>query len=184
MTKEEMWQAVRENNANYDGLFFYAVKTTKIYCHPSCKSKLPKQEHICFFESSADAIKAGFRPCKRCRSDLIDYQPMRDIAFQIKTLIEDAYHAQIELNHKIQGLGVTQRRLTDIFKDAYGMTPKAYADSLKLQEARRLLSNSNMKVIDIAYSVGFGSLSTFYAFFKKEIGVTPSAYRRGEAPTE
>ena len=177
MTEEEMWQAVSENNADYDGLFFYAVKTTKIYCRPSCKSKLPKRENICFFASSDDAIKAGFHPCKRCRSDLIDYQPMKDIASEIKRMIENAFAEQSEINRKMQNIGVTPRRLTDIFKDEYGMTPKAYADSLKLREAKRLLSDTDEKVIDIAYCIGFGSRSSFYTFFKKESGTTPSDYR-------
>lgn len=181
MTREEMWQAVSENNADYDGLFFYAVKTTGIYCRPSCKSKLPKQENICFFESSDDALNAGFHSCKRCRSDLALYQPMKDIASEIKRMIEDAFKAQTEINRKIKDIGVTQRRLTDIFKEEYGMTPKAYADSLKLQEAKRLLSDTGEKIIDIAHSIGFGSLSSFYSFFKKEIGMTPSEYRKKEA---
>lgn len=141
---------------------------------------MPKRDHVCFFESSDEAIKAGFRPCKRCRSDLIDYHPMKDIAFNLKQMIEDAFTTQTELNEKIQAIGITQRRLTDIFKDAYGMTPKAYAYSLKLQEAIHLLSNTNMKVIDIAYSAGFGSLSSFYGLFKKEFCATPSEYRKAE----
>lgn len=145
MTEEEMWQAVCENNSNYDGLFFYAVKTTGIYCRPSCKSKLPKRENICFFESSEEALKAGFHPCKRCRSDLIDYQPMKDIAYTVKKMIENAFETQTEINQKMRDVGMTERRLTDIFKDEYGMTPKAYADSLRLKEAKRLLLDTNQK---------------------------------------
>lgn len=74
-----MWQAVLHNDASYDGIFFYGVRTTGIYCRPSCKSKLPKRENVCFFTSSEQARKEGFRPCKRCHSDLIDYQPMRSL---------------------------------------------------------------------------------------------------------
>lgn len=181
MTEQEMWQAVLNNDAEYDGVFFYAVKTTGIYCRPSCKSKPPKRENICFFETSEQAKKEGFRPCKRCRSDLFDYQPMKRIAEDVKNKIERVYREQIDLYKKLNEVGVTGRRLADIFKDEYGMTPKAYADHLRLEEAKRLLSDTDKKVIDIAYSVGFGSLSAFYTFFKKEVRITPSAYRKKEA---
>ena len=103
---------------------------------------------------------------------------MKDIASEIKRMIDDAFKVQTEISQKIKNIGVTQRRLTDIFKDEYGMIPKAYADSLKLQEAKRLLSDTDDKIIDIAYSVGFGSLSPYYSFFKKEIGITPTEYRK------
>lgn len=178
MTEQEMWQAVLENDAGYDGLFFYAVKTTGIYCRPSCKSKAPKRENICFFESSEKARQAGFRPCKRCRSDLIDYQPMKQIAEDVKRKIETVYHEQVDLNKELNEIGVTRRRIADIFKDEYGMTPKAYADQLRLGEAKRFLADTETKIIDIAYSVGFGSLSAFYTFFKKEMEITPSEYRK------
>lgn len=178
MTEREMWQAVLNNDAGYDGVFFYAVKTTGIYCRPSCKSKPPKKENICFFETSEQARKAGFRPCKRCRSDLIDYQPMKQIAEDVKCKIEKVYCEQADLCKKLNEVGITGRRLADIFKDEYGMTPKAYADHLRLAEAKRLLKDTDKKVIDIAYSVGFGSLSAFYSFFKKEEKITPSEYQR------
>lgn len=180
MTDEEMWQAVLNNDAEYDGVFFYAVKTTGIYCRPSCKSKVPKRENICFFESSEQARQAGFRPCKRCRSDLIDYQPMKQIAEDVKQKIETVYHEQADLNKELNEAGVTGRRLAGIFKNEYGMTPKAYTDKLRLEEAKRFLTDTEIKVIDIAYSVGFGSLSAFYCFFKKEMDVTPSEFRKNK----
>lgn len=180
MTEQEMWQAVLDNDAGYDGVFYYAVKTTGIYCRPSCRSKPPKRENICFFETSEQARKAGFRPCKRCRSDLTDYQPMKKIAEDVKHKIEKVYREQIDLCQKLNEIGVTGRRLADIFKDEYGMTPKAYADHLRLAEAKRLLASTDEHVIDIAYSVGFGSLSAFYHFFSKEVHITPSEYRKRE----
>ena len=178
MTEEEMWQAVLRNDAEYDGIFFYAVKTTGIYCRPSCKSRPPKRENICFFENSEQARQAGFRPCKRCRSDLIDYQPMKQIAEHVKRKIETLYREQAKLSEEVNGFGVTERRIADIFKDEYGMTPKAYADKLRLDKAKQFLIKTDMKIIDIAYSVGFGSLSAFYRFFEKEMGITPSEFRK------
>lgn len=178
MKEQEMWQAVLDNDGGYDGVFFYAVKTTRIYCRPSCKSKPPKRDNICFFETSEQAVKAGFRPCKRCRSDLVDYQPMKQIAEDVKQKIDRVYREKADLNKELKGIGISGRRLTDIFKNEYGMTPKAYADHLRLEEAKGFLVDTDDRIIDIAYAVGFGSLSAFYNFFRKEMDTTPSAYRK------
>lgn len=184
MTQQEMWEAVTQNDSSYDGVFFYAVKTTGIYCRPSCKSKLPKRENICFFQTAREARAAGFRPCKRCRSDLLDYHPMREIAQQVKAKIEHAFAEQEKFNRDLTEIGFSSRRVVDVFKAEYGMTPKAYSDALRLKEAQRLLADTDAKVIDIAYQVGFGSLTAFYSFFKKATGKTPSEYRREQMKHE
>lgn len=178
MTEQEMWEAVLQNDSNYDGVFFYGVKTTGIYCRPSCKAKQPKRENSCFFQTAAEARAAGFRPCKRCRSDLLEYHPMREIAEQVKAKIDHGFTGQQKINRELTETGLSIRRAVDVFKAEYGMTPKAYSDSLRLKEAQRLLLHTDTKVIDIAYQVGFGSLAAFYNFFKKETGKTPGAYRK------
>ncbi|HBK27529.1 MAG TPA: AraC family transcriptional regulator [Dialister sp.] len=178
MTEEEMWNAVLRCDANYDGLFFYAVKTTGIFCRPSCQSKPPKRENVLFFASAEDAQNAGFRPCKRCRSDLLAYQPLQDMAAQLRNKL-DAALVKEEVP-TLQNLGLTPRRLTDIFKQAYGMTPKEYIDHLRLNHAKEALRHTDKKIIDIAYETGFTSLSAFNRFFKKKTGMTPSTYRKGD----
>ena len=176
MTKQEMWEAVQNSDANYDGMFFYAVKTTGIFCRPSCKSKPPKRENVCFFETAGQAESAGFRPCKRCRSDLLEYKPMHEIAADIKKKLDgtDAIYNEKTL----ENIGLTSRRITDIFKQEYGMTPKEYADLRRLSEAEKMLVDTNEKMIDIAYAAGFSSLYAFNRFFKKQLGQTPSEYRK------
>ena len=171
-----MWDAVKNNDVNYDGLFFYAVITTGIFCRPSCKSKLPKQENICFFKTATEAQKAGFRPCKRCRSDLLDYEPMRDIAKEMRKKIDDA--ATNSESVELSAVGISSRRMYDIFKKEYGMTPKEYTDSLRLHAAKKILAMTGHKIIDTAYSTGFSNLSAFNRFLKKQTGLTPSEYRR------
>ena len=178
MTEQEMWDAVEHCDSDYDGLFFYGVKTTGIFCRPSCRSKTPKRDNVCFFASAAKARAAGFRPCKRCRSDLLEYRPMQDIAAAVKEKIERAVSAQEDLAAALHNVGLTPRRLTDVFRGQYGVTPREYADSLRLQTAERLLSRTDEKIIDIAYAAGFSSLSTFNRFFKAQTGQTPSAYRK------
>ena len=124
MTEEKMWNAVKNSDANYDGLFFYAVKTTGIFCRPSCKSKLPKRENICYFKSAKEAEKLGFRPCKRCRSDLLKYHPISDIAEKIKEKLNSALNS--DRLTVLGSIGLTQRRITEIFKNEYGVTPSQY----------------------------------------------------------
>jgi len=173
-----MWKALSENDASYDGIFFYAVKSTGIYCRPSCKSKKPKRENICFFDTAEQALAAGFRPCKRCRSDLLHYQPVKEIAEKAKRLLEDSFRRGWELNQELRQIGVSQRRMVEIFKDEYGVTLFEYMSSLRLEEAKRLLSDTQDEIIDIAYSVGFGGVSSFYRFFKNDAGLSPGAYRK------
>ena len=178
MTEDEMYEAVINNDGNYDGLFFYAVKSTGIFCRPSCQSKKPLRENVCFFKSALDAKTAGFRPCKRCRSDLLAYRPMEEIAELVKKHLDGLYEQQSTWNDGLRELGLSQRRVVEVFKTAYGMTPKAYMDDLKLKEAKRLLTETDDLVIDIAASVGFGSLATFNRFFKEQVGCSPIQYRK------
>ena len=178
MTQQEMWEAVLNNDAGCDGAFFYAVKSTGIFCRPSCRSKPPKRENVCFFQTAQQARAAGFRPCKRCRSDLLDYRPMREVAEKVKEKIDRAFSEQETFHEELRKIGLTPRRVTEVFKAEYGVTPKAYSDSLRLKEAQRLLLCTDAKVVDIAYQTGFGSLTAFYQFFKKETGKTPGDYRQ------
>ena len=178
MTKDEMYEAVISNDADYDGLFFYGVKSTGVFCRPSCPSKKPLRENLCFFQNAEEAKKAGFRPCKRCRSDLLSYRPMKEIADRVKKHLDQMYERHTSWSAELRELGLSPRRAAELFKEAYGMTPKAYMDQLKLQEAKRLLSETDRRVIDIAASVGFGGLSTFNRFFKEQTGFTPLAYRK------
>ncbi len=180
MTFEEMYDAVISNDESYDTVFFYAVKSTGIYCRPSCKSKAPKTENIEFYKTAEQAIKAGYRPCKRCKSELPLYKPMKDIAEKLKNLIDDMFSEAESLNTEIDKLGLSRKRMAEVFKDEYGKTPSTYVNDLRYKEAVRLLEQTDNEVVDIACSVGFSSLSAFYKFFKERANMSPAAYRKGE----
>ena len=179
MTEDEMWKAVSQNDISYDGLFFYAVKSTKIYCKPSCKSKMPKRENVCYFKTSEEARIAGFRSCKRCKSNILDYQPIKEIANKAKKLLDDMWNTKLELDKEFCNIGITKHRLNEIFKAEYGITLFGYINNLRLEEAKMLLNKTNDEIIDIAYRTGFDSLSSFYRFFKNRTGLSPAIYRKG-----
>jgi AraC family transcriptional regulator of adaptative response / methylphosphotriester-DNA alkyltransferase methyltransferase len=178
MNEEEMYEAVISNDANYDGVFFYGVRSTGIFCRPSCPSKKPLRDNVVFFRTAKEALDAGFRPCKRCRSDLLTYMPMADIAEDVKRQLDEIYEKDAAWNDELRSVGLSQRRITDIFKEYYGMTPKAYVDGRRLSEAKRLLEETDERVIDIVGSVGFGSVSAFNRFFRAETGCSPTAWRK------
>jgi AraC family transcriptional regulator of adaptative response / methylphosphotriester-DNA alkyltransferase methyltransferase len=178
MTDNERWKAVLENDTHYDGIFFYGVKTTKIFCRPSCKSKAPLGKNVAYFATVKQAEQAGYRPCKRCRPDLLEYQPIKEMAEKIKVLLDSYFNREKDLSKEIGKIGVSYHRMVDIFKEYYGITPKKYYDNLRIEEAKKLLVTTNDTIIDISYNIGFASLSAFYNAFKKTANLTPSKYRK------
>ncbi|AEF82675.1 bifunctional transcriptional activator/DNA repair enzyme AdaA [Leadbettera azotonutricia] len=176
-TDDEMWKATVDCDTSYGGKFFYAVKTVGVYCRPSCKSRTPLRKNVCYFETPQEAEKAGFRPCKRCRPDLSDYAPVLEIVRHTKELIDGYYHNREGLTEKMKQLGISSGHLTAIFKQQYGMTPIQYLRQLQTEYAKKMLVETDMPIIDIAFDIGFDSLSAFYTFFRKHTGTTPKEYR-------
>lgn len=177
LSEEERWNAVKNCDESYNGIFYYAVKTTGVFCCPSCKSRTPAQKNVCFFDTSQDAAAAGFRPCKRCRPDLIDYQPTVELARQVKNLIDNCFAQRDLLMENRKQLGVSSSYLAVIFRQQYGVAPIEYLNRIRAQSAKRALAETTVPIIDVAGSIGFDSLSAFYGFFRKQTGMTPKEYR-------
>lgn len=180
MTEDEKWKLILSNSANADGQFYYAVKTTGIFCRPSCKAKEPARRNVMFFDSAEDAIAAGYRPCKRCRPDLLEYQPIKEIARQAQHVVEQYHSEKRRMALELQNLGVSKSRIVQIFKQEFGMSPNGYADKIRIDIAREKLEKSTEPMIDIAYSLGYESLSAFFTFFRKHTGLSPGEYRNGK----
>ncbi|MEL7624387.1 MAG: Ada metal-binding domain-containing protein [Clostridiales bacterium] len=178
MSEDAKWAAVSENDSSFDGVFFYGVKTTGIFCRPSCKSKVPRRENVRFFDSAGQARQEGFRPCKRCRPDLLSYQPLKELAEKAKDLIDSSIENKLALANELRNLGLTQHRLAELFRDHYGLTISEYSQRVRLEKARVMLAATREPIANIAFDVGFESLSAFYRFFRKQTGMTPSAYRQ------
>ena len=171
------WEAVTKNDQSYDGVFYYALKTTGVFCRPSCKSKLPRKENVIFFTDSAQAQAAGFRACKRCRPDLLVYQPLKELAAKVKQLADNFFLQKDTLREELQNIGLTQHRLAAIFKEEYSVSLVEYIRLLRIKEAKSKLAADSSTVLEIAYSSGFESMSSFYRFFKKQTGTSPAKYR-------
>lgn len=171
--------ALAINDAASDGSFIYGVKSTGIYCHPSCKSRAPKRDNVRIFADWQEAEAAGFRPCKRCRPERgTDADPRLERARQ---LIDAAVVAG-EKTPSLKALGsaahIGATHLQRRFTAAYGLSPKAYAEAgraEKLKEELRL----GRSVTDAIYGAGFGAASRLYEKSGKLLGMTPADYRRG-----
>ena len=108
----------------------------------------------------------------------MEYHPMKEIAAKAKQLLDSCFDEKRELKQGLRQLGISHRRMSEIFKDEYGITLHEYIKSRRLEEAIRMLIDTDEDIIDIAYAVGFGGLSSFYSFFKSETGKSPLAYRK------
>lgn len=174
------WRAVLDRDGAADGLFYYSVASTGVYCRPSCAARPPRRENVAFHASTAAAERAGFRPCKRCRPDQppLAQRQAALVAAACRT-IEAAEQAPT-LDELARAAGLGPHHFQRVFKAATGVTPKAYAQA---QRARRLEAGlaRGASVTDAIYAAGFGSSGRFYATAPQRLGMTPRAWRAGAA---
>lgn len=178
MTEQKRWEAVCGCDSALDGAFYYAVRSTGVFCRPSCKSRTPSRENVLYFDTREEALQQGFRPCKRCRPDLAVYAPERALAQSAKALMDEAFAAQETLRLRMAQLGVSQGRLAALFRQEYGVTPQAYLQQRRIMLARQLLDESEESILEIAAACGYNSISSFYTAFRRETGLPPAHYRK------
>jgi AraC family transcriptional regulator of adaptative response/methylated-DNA-[protein]-cysteine methyltransferase len=176
------WAAVRTHDPKSDGRFFYSVRSTGVYCRPGCAARTPRHENVAFYATAAEAERAGFRACKRCRPDA----PPR--AAQLTQRIAELCRF-IETTEPVPALDVLARRagmsvshLHRVFKSVTGLTPKGYADAHRAGRMRHELTRGGT-VTDAIYGAGYNSNGRFYEHADEVLGMTPSAYRAGGANT-
>lgn len=175
LDEAQCWQAVCARDRNADGRFVYAVKTTSVYCRPSCPSRRAKRENIVFFADAATAENSGFRACRRCRPHLSDRDDAMTAvaeyilahAEQALTLEQLAEHFQLSPFH-------LQRR----FKAAFGVTPKAFQTAERFDRLKQALRAGD-DITGAIFEAGFGSTSRVYEALDQQLGMTPSEYRAG-----
>jgi AraC family transcriptional regulator of adaptative response/methylated-DNA-[protein]-cysteine methyltransferase len=181
--QDPRWAAVVARDPHLDDAFYYSVSTTGIYCRPSCGARRPRPEHVRFHRTTAEAERAGFRPCLRCRPD----QP--PIGVRQAATVADACRA-IERSTSIPSLAALARRAElsphhfhRIFRRVTGVTPRAYAAAHRAGRVRDQLTQVG-SVTDAIYASGFNSSAPFYAAAPASLGMSPTAYRSGGAGTE
>lgn len=177
LTDDQKWNAVLKGDQSYDGRFYYGVKTTGVFCRPSCKSKQPLRENVVFFDTIENACAFGMRPCKRCRPDLLEFKPKEELLEQIKNIYDAFFDDYSTLTSQIKQLRLSQNHLIRLFHQEFNMTPGLYLQKLRIKKALGLLANPDLKISEIAFSCGFGSLSNFNTCFKRQVGMAPSKYR-------
>ena len=177
------WAAVAARDPEADGKFFYSVKTTGIYCRPSCAARPAKPENVAFHLTTEDAKRAGFRPCKRCKPDHppLAEQHAAKVA-ELCSFIENAEQLPT-LDELSKRAGLSPYHLHRIFKNTTGLTPKAYATATRAKRIRQELDRSDT-VTEAIYDAGYNSSGRFYEESNQVLGMTPTKYRAGGANTE
>lgn len=176
MENEIYWQAVKNNDARFNGAFVYGVNTTKIYCKPSCSSRQPKRENVKFFETSETAEAKGFRACQRCEPKRETPNPKAEIALRACEIIENS--EQITLEDLSAKLNLSPAYLQKTFKEIIGVSPKKYAESKRLEKFKSELKRGS-EVTGAMYESGFGSSSRLYENVSEKLGMTPAVYKKG-----
>lgn len=177
MDKGLFWNAVKANDARFDGAFYLGVKTTGIYCRPSCRARTPKRENVDFFPTVAAAERAGLRACLRCRPKEIagvDVQVAKMLR-ACEMLESDGLCSIEELASEV---GLSQFHFQRSFKEIIGVTPKKYGEAKRMEKFKGKL-RSGSDVTTAMYDAGFGSSSRLYEKSAENLGMTPSVYKKG-----
>ncbi len=171
ISDENAYEALMKKDSKYEGLFFAAIKTTGIFCRPTCRARKPKKENVEFFQTAREALANGYRPCKICHP--LEYP--EEIPAEIKSLLNE-----IEQNesfkitdYKLTERGIDPARIRRWFIKNHGMTFHAYQRMFRINNALRNIQNGE-KVIEAAYDAGYESLSGFQHTFKKTLSNNPS----------
>ena len=170
------WRAVHDRDRNADGTFVFAVKTTGIYCRPSCPARRPKFQNVSFFADGAAARAAGFRPCKRCRPD--ELPAIERAVAEARRRIDAAEGEAVGLAELAAAVRLSPAHLQREFRRRIGLSPKQYALAHRAERLKRALA-SGRDVLDAGFEAGYGSASRIYDEAARNLGMTPGRFRDG-----
>lgn len=177
MQSETQWQQVMARDARQDGRFVFAVRTTGIYCRPSCPSRRPRRDSVEFFADPQQAERAGYRACLRCKPTEISAQARA--VMHARRLLDEA-EGVLTLAELSKRVGVSPFHLQRLFKRATGLSPREYQSARRMQTVKHGLRKGD-DVTTALYDAGFGSPSRLYEKSSEHFGMTPGTYRRGGA---
>jgi AraC family transcriptional regulator of adaptative response/methylated-DNA-[protein]-cysteine methyltransferase len=177
-TDEARWEAVQRRDRTADGAFYYSVRTTGVYCRPSCGARLPRRENVAFHQNPAAAEKAGFRACKRCRPTGAALAERQAAAVAKACRLIEGADELPSLEALAKTAGMSRFHFHRVFKQVTGVTPKAYAAAHRAKRVRAALGESN-SVTAAIYNAGFNSSGRFYAASTDLLGMRPRDFRAG-----
>ena len=177
------WAAVVARDHRADGTFYYSVATTGVYCRPSCGSRRPNPGNVRFYETTAEAARAGFRPCRRCRPDRPPLEQVHAARVAEACRLIETAEKTPALAALAKRAGLSPYHFHRVFKATTGVTPKAYAAAHRAKRVRDELTGSRT-VTEAIYDAGFNSASRFYETSGQFLGMTPTDFRAGGAETE
>ncbi len=176
---QNKWQQVMARDARQDGRFVFAVRTTGVYCRPSCPSRRPRRESVEFFSNPNEAERAGYRACLRCKPTEISSQAQ--YVTRARRLLDNA-EGVVTLSELSKRVGLSPFHLQRLFKRATGLSPREYQAARRMQHVKAGLRNGD-DVTTALYDAGYGSPSRLYERAPQQLGMTPGEYRRGGAGT-
>ncbi|RCX17749.1 AraC family transcriptional regulator of adaptative response / methylphosphotriester-DNA alkyltransferase methyltransferase [Fontibacillus phaseoli] len=173
---DEMWEKIMACDPTYDGLFYTAVKTTKIFCRPSCRSRKPKKENVAFYFGIRQVEQAGFRACKRCQPE-VEHSPHTGVITDTIQFLVNHYKQRLVLQDIADHVGVSSFHLERLFKQETAETPRTYLEKIRIDKASHLIISTNWTNLEICYETGFQSPSNFYKAFRRLKHCSPNEYR-------
>ncbi len=177
MHNESQWQQVLSRDARQDGRFVFAVRTTGVYCRPSCPSRRPRRDSVEFFASPQAAERAGYRACLRCKPTQVSEQAQ--YVLHARQLL-DSSDSVLTLQELSRRVGVSAFHLQRLFKRATGLSPREYQAARRTQQVKARLRDG-VDVTTSLYDAGYGSPSRLYESAGRQFGMTPATYGKGGA---
>jgi AraC family transcriptional regulator of adaptative response/methylated-DNA-[protein]-cysteine methyltransferase len=178
LSDDDYWTALVRRDRNADGAFYYSVRTTGVYCRPSCAARLPRRENVQFYVTREAAERAGFRPCKRCRPNALSTSEQQTAAVENVCRTVENVGEMPSLDTLAEAAGLSRFHFHRIFKKVTGVTPRAYFTARRAQRVRDELVRSET-VTEAIYGAGFNSNGRFYANSSQMLGMTPTKFRSG-----
>ncbi len=179
LTPAQMWRAFAGSDARYDGRFYTAVRTTGIFCRPSCTCRKPRPDNVEYYPSADAAARAGYRPCKRCRPELAGGSVEAERRFAERTLarMRERSGEALTLADLAADAAASPSAFARRFRAADGRSPMRALADVRAERAEALLVAPSCTVLQAALEAGFGSMSSLSRAFRRRTGMTPSVWR-------
>lgn len=184
LNEAEYWNAIEKRDKQYDGVFWFGLRTTGIYCRPSCPSRQPNQENVEYFATPDAARRSSYRACLRCHPDeiaLVD--PQAELVQSICLLLDESIAENPDLAFLSQQVGVSQSHLQRIFKKLMGVSPRQYVEARRADIFKAGVKEGR-SVTEAMYDAGYGSSSRLYEKAAAQLGMTPATYGKGGKGTK